>query len=334
MNKILSVLKYKKAENPPPIWLMRQAGRYLPEYRKIREKFPHFMDFCLTPEAIETVTLQPITRFDFDAAIIFCDILILPHLLGQKVEFIAGKGPVLEAVNWETFLEKGEKKNLLGAFSPILQSIKTIRQALCKEKSLIGFIGSPWTIATYMVNQKKYTEEVFKFYEENKTLFKRLLTLLTDQGSAFLIEQVKAGCDTVQIFDSWAGLVPLDKREEFLWGPLEKIYNKLQKTFPKNCPPIIYYGRGVYDHYEELEKRFPNLCFGVDETVDIQDITLTQPFQGNLDPEKLLSQEFIKDTLFIKEKIKGKPFIFNLGHGIKPNTPLDHVYQLVEIIRK
>lgn len=334
--KLIQTLK-GMTQPTPPIWLMRQAGRYLPEYLETRKKLPDFMEFCFTPDAVVKVTLQPIERFGFDAAIIFSDILTIPHLLGQTVTISPGYGPMLEKVDWDMFLKKSITKDLTHEYQPLYESITTVRQELSFDKSLIGFAGSPWTIATYMVQGGKSQgfETILKFSKEKSETFKQLIDLLTEKVTHLLLGQIKAGCDVVQIFDSWASAVPEVNREEWLWNPLEKIYNSLKAIYPE--VPIIYYGRGVSKYYPELAKKLKGISFGLDQSVDPtwakEELQPLATVQGNLDPEKFAAGEFDQDVSKILKALGQKPFVFNLGHGILPHTPLDHVYRLVEEVR-
>jgi uroporphyrinogen decarboxylase len=322
---------------PLPIWLMRQAGRYLPEYMAERQKFPDFMEFCFNSEVVTKVTLQPIQRFDFDAAIIFSDILTIPHFLGQTVKFEKGHGPVLAKVEWANFLSAGVEKDLRENYQPLFQSIKDVRKALCRHKALIGFVGSPWTIATYMIGggKSKDFSKIVKFAEEEAQTFNRILDLLTDQVIKLILGQIQAGCDVVQIFDSWAAAVPTEYRLQWLWHPLKKIYEAIKMLHPKT--PVIYYGKGISSDYPALIEDLPGLCFGLDQSVNSKwahgAIQKFAPVQGNLDPEKLVQGNFEEDTQIILENLGKGPFVFNLGHGILPTTPIGHVHRLIEIVR-
>ncbi len=334
--KLIQALK-GTPQTPPPIWLMRQAGRYLPEYLAIREKLPNFMEFCFTSEAVVKATLQPIERFGFDAAIIFSDILTIPHLLGQTVSFAPGHGPILEKVDWDSFLKNSMTKDLTFDYQPLYQSIATVRKELPLDKSLIGFAGSPWTIATYMVQRGKAQnfDTILKFSKERPETFKQLLDLLTEKVTHLLLGQIKAGCDVVQIFDSWASAVPEEHQGEWLWNPLEKIYQSLKEIYPE--VPIIYYGRGVSKHYPMLAKKLKSVSFGLDQSVDPvwakEELQPLGTVQGNLDPEKFAAGEFDQDVSEILKTLGQKPFIFNLGHGILPHTPIKYVHQLIEQVR-
>ncbi|MBY0462948.1 MAG: uroporphyrinogen decarboxylase [Alphaproteobacteria bacterium] len=325
------------AKTPPPIWLMRQAGRYLPEYMAERQKFPDFMEFCFNSDVVTKVTLQPIERFDFDAAIIFSDILTIPHFLGQTVKFEKGHGPILAKVDWTDFLKNSEQKDLSNDYQPLFQSITDVKNALPSDKALIGFAGSPWTIGTYMIGggKSKGFSEIVKFAETQSQTFKGILDLLTDQVIKLLLGQIKAGCDVVQIFDSWAAAVPVQQREEWLWSPLRKIYKAIKTVYPET--PIIYYGKGISLDYPALIPDLPGVCFGLDQSVDVKwansAIQKFAPVQGNLDPEKLVMGDFQKDVQNILENLSVGPFVFNLGHGILPETPIPHVHQLIELVK-
>jgi uroporphyrinogen decarboxylase len=330
---LLDVLSNKNVKSPPPVWFMRQAGRYLPEYRAERQKHPDFMNFCFTPDAVTKVTLQPIERFDFDAAIIFSDILTIPHLLGQNVSFHEGIGPVLEPVSWDSFLDRAEKTCLLDGLTPVLQGISQTRQALASHKALIGFCGSPWTVATYMINGGKNTtfHATLSFTQERKDIFHRLLATLERHIGDSLKAQIQAGCQVVQIFDSWASAVPEEHRNQWLFEPLERICAHLNAYNPH--VPIIYYGRGISKAYDGVHKKIPNLCFGVDETADLSTITPYAAIQGNLCPKKLAEGGFEATVQSILTHMRERPFVFNLGHGILPHTPIEHVYQVLRLIR-
>lgn len=334
-NKIRAVLQNKTCEVPPPIWFMRQAGRYLPEYRAERLNHPDFMNFCFTPEAVVKVTLQPIERFDFDAAIIFSDILTIPHLLGQKVAFHEGVGPVLEAVDWPSFLDGAEQDSLCHGLRPVLKAIGDVRRSLAPEKALIGFCGSPWTVATYMINggKNKTFEATLRFAYENAAIFQRLLKILEHHIAQSLVMQIETGCDVVQIFDSWASVVPDAYKNGWLFEPVQRICQTVWAAYPD--VPIIYYGRGISDHYAGLEKKVPDLCFGVDEQTDLSRLTLSNKtaFQGNLGPVCLAEGTFEKEVHRILKQTQGKPFVFNLGHGILPSTPIDNVHRVLELVR-
>jgi uroporphyrinogen decarboxylase len=334
-NKLINVLQNKTKQGVPPIWFMRQAGRYLPEYKVERAKHPDFINFCFTPDAVTKVTLQPIERFDFDAAIIFSDILTIPHVLGQKVSFYEGVGPILEPVSWGPFLDRAEKTCVPDSLAPVFQGIRQVRQALPSHKALIGFCGSPWTVATYMINGGKNTtfHATLAFTQEQPAIFHRLLSTLEHHITQSLQAQIQAGCGVVQIFDSWASAVPDAHKNKWLFDPIERICKALQEVNPH--VPIIYYGRGISMFYKDLHQRVPYLCFGVDETADLETLDLpnTVPVQGNLCPKLLAQGGFDGAVARILEQRKVRPFIFNLGHGILPHTPIQHVHAVLNQVR-
>lgn len=318
-----------QTENKKPIWIMRQAGRYLPEYRALREKIKSFMEFCLKEEIVVEATLQPIARFDFDAAIIFSDILIVPHFLGQKVSFREGVGPVLDSPNWKKVLD-AELHQDIGV---VYQSIKSTRKILDPQKALIGFIGCPWTIASYMLNLGK-TADFDSLINLAKTwpLFDKLIEKLTDVVAVHAISQLRAGADVVQLFESWALMVPFLLQEKWLFKPAEKIIKRIRKDLPK--ANIIYYGRGVAaEAIKALEKL--NIGFGISENINLSTLAKTSScLQGNLDPQKLLKGDFKEDIQTILQFSRNRPFIVNLGHGILPDTPISHVQEFIRLVKE
>lgn len=324
----------------PPIWLLRQAGRYLPEYQAIRQKVPNFMDLCFHEDYATEVTLQPIRRFDFDAAILFSDILVIPHVLGQTVQIIERLGPVLTPIESHTFFEKAKEIDLLHALKVPLKVIENIRQNLPQEKAVIGFSGSPWTIATYMLEQgkSKNFEKIKNLLKTKDSSFVNTMSLLEESIGTFLIAQIKAGADVVQIFDSWASAVPVDEQTQWIVSPIRNIINRIQAIYPQT--PIIYYGRGVSNLYSRIAEGLTNIAFGVDENVSISvmkdQIQKLSPIQGNLSPQVLVEGgEAMKTNVnALLKAFQGTPYVFNLGHGIVPQTPIDHVRQLVELVRK
>lgn len=333
---VKEILLGKLAERTP-LWMMRQAGRYLPEYKKIRAHFPSFMEFCYTPDAATEVTLQPIDRFDFDAAIIFSDILVIPDALGQKVSFKPDHGPVLSTFQQDKlrFSDVAGFKNHL---QPVYEAISQTRSKLSKDKALYGFAGSPWTLACYMVEEGK--SEAFakiKAFQKHSD-FRNLLDNLTDMVGQHLIAQIDAGADIVQVFDSWASLIDREDFEDVLIKPALRIAKIVHETHPQT--PVVYYARGGAD----LPVAFANaardychpLALGIHHDVDLA-VVKDLPFalQGNLSPEVLLTggQNLDRQIDRILFTTQGKPHIFNLGHGILKETPINHVERLVEKVR-
>lgn len=328
-----------KPEPCPPIWLMRQAGRYLPEYRKIREKVPSFMDLCFQEDLATEVTLQPLQRFDLDAAIIFSDILVIPHVLGQTVRIIERQGPVLEPIEEKIFFEKAQGIDLQEALGVPLKILRNVRRALPPTKAVIGFSGSPWTIATYMLEQgKSRTFETIKNHlEMGSPLFVKIMGLLEKAIGTFLISQIQAGADVVQIFDSWAQAVPEAYRSEWIIAPVRRVVSRIRACHPDT--PIIYYGRGVSELYPQVAEGLSHIVFGVDENVSVavmkETLQKLAPVQGNLNPCALVEGggQMRKSVARLLEAFEGTPYVFNLGHGIVPETPVDHVAQLVNLVK-
>jgi len=314
-------------ETQKPIWIMRQAGRYLPEYRALRKKAPNFMDFCLNLEMVLEATLQPITRFDLDAAIIFSDILVVPHFLGQGVRFKEGLGPILEHPNWEKILNAPISDDV----QVIYESIKSVRSVLDPKKALIGFVGCPWTIASYMISEGK-TNSFEELVTHAKTwpLFNKLMDKLTTVISDHAVCQLKSGANVVQLFESWASAVPVELQQMWLFEPAEKMIRQIQKQVPG--ANVIYYGKGIAGQAIKNLGHL-NIGFGVSQDTDLSTLNdTTACLQGNLDPQKLLSGDFKEDVLNILEFSKNRPFIVNLGHGILPQTPISHVEEFVRLV--
>ena len=338
MNPILNAL-HGNSNPSPPIWLMRQAGRYLPEYRAIRQLVPSFMDLCFHEEFATEVTLQPLQRFDLDAAILFSDILVIPHVLGQKVQIVEKVGPVLAPLDPTTFFDKAKDIDLTEALSIPLRILSNVRETIPSTKAVIGFSGSPWTVATYMLEGGKSTtfDRIKTLLKTRNPLFTQIISLLEESIGTFLISQIEAGADAVQIFDSWAKEVPLEHREEWIISPIRRLISRIQKAHPQT--PIIYYGRGVSEIYPQIIKGYSNIAFSVDENVPVQIMKETiqklGPVQGNLSPQVMVEggQKLQEKANELVDTFQGTPFIFNLGHGIVPQTPVNHVNQLIEIVK-
>jgi len=317
---------------------MRQAGRYLDEYRQIRKNTGSFLDLCYSPKLAKRVTLQPIDRFDFDAAIIFSDILVIPDALGQPVDFKPGVGPVLEPirnVNSLTHLNLGQDKNHL---DPVYEAISEVRSELAEDKSLIGFTGAPWTIATYMVEggtSRDFANTKLWAYAAPDE-FNCLIDILVSAITKHLISQIKAGADILQIFDSWAGLLPEQAFERWCLSPIKKIVRGVLKEFPE--VPIIVFPRLAGWRYLEVGEIEGVSAVSLDHTLPLEWVQKhLQPkvvVQGNLDPIYLLAGggAMREETNRILNHLAAAPFIFNLGHGVLPNTPTENVSDLCDII--
>lgn len=322
---------------PPPLWLMRQAGRYLPEYRALRAEAGGFLDLVYTPELAAEVTLQPIRRFDFDAAILFSDILVVPQALGRHLHFEQGEGPRLDPLTTAReidALDVGRTKDFL---KPVFETVRRVREKLPQQKALIGFCGAPWTVATYMVagRGKDEQEAAKKLAYGNPQLFAKLIDRLVESSVVYLNAQLEAGADCVQIFDSWAGALDSQAFDDWVVKPTSRLVEGVKKSHPR--AKIIGFPRGA----GVLLPRYAKLS-GVDAvSLDWQqDLALCAtelqiPFQGNLDPVRLLGPPERLDEIVkaIKAAVQGKPYIFNLGHGILPQTSPEAVGHLVQAVR-
>jgi uroporphyrinogen decarboxylase len=334
VKKLLSVLQGEAAA-VPPIWLMRQAGRYLPEYRALRAKAPDFVQFCLNPELAADVTLQPVRRFQLDAAILFADILLIPHALGQKLWFAEGEGPRLEPLRDSKDIAAlrydGEK------LAPVKQTIRNVRGALDDNTALIGFAGAPWTVATYMIEGRGGTdhETIRRWAWDEPESFARLMDVLVKATSAYLIAQADAGAETLQLFESWAGTVPAGLFERAVLTPTARIVAAVKAKHP--AIPIIGFPRGAGGWLPRYAEATKVDGVGVDQMTDITSLALPPHVarQGNLDPILLLQggDAMRAEAKRVVQAMKGKPFIFNLGHGVMQPTPPEHVADLVADVR-
>ncbi|MBM3466745.1 MAG: uroporphyrinogen decarboxylase [Alphaproteobacteria bacterium] len=328
---------FKRKNNNIPIWFMRQAGRYLPEYMEIRKDSSDFLELCYDSEKAKKVTLQPIDRFDFDAAIIFSDILVLPHALGWKVAFKKGEGPILQKFETDKdllYINNDFDKKI----NCIYDTVNKVRLSLDKNKSLIGFAGSPWTVASYMLEGKgKQDFSVSKnFLYNNKKLALQLIDIITEKTIEYLLGQINAGVDIIQLFDSWAGVLSGEEYEDFVIKPTKKIVSLVKRKYPSL--PIIGFPRGSGYLYQEYIDQTDIDAIGVDQFVPINTMKKWQEniiVQGNFDPVLLLGKKEIieKKANDILTCLDSKNFIFNLGHGILPNTPVENVQFLVNYVR-
>ncbi|HKJ62276.1 MAG TPA: uroporphyrinogen decarboxylase [Hyphomicrobiales bacterium] len=335
--KLVRVLK-GKAEVIPPVWLMRQAGRYLPEYRALRAKADDFLHLCYTPEMAAEITLQPIRRFEFDAAILFADILIVPDALGQGVRFDEGFGPRLDAMMPGELLKLLDPDKTHEKFRLICETVSRVREALPREKTLIGFCGAPWTVATYMIAGHGTPDQAparIAAYRDREN-FERLIDFLADVSVSYLVGQIQSGAQAVQIFDSWAGVLPDEEFERWVIAPTAKMVRSLKKICPDT--PIIGFPRGAGTLSERFAEKTGVDAIGCDTAMPLtqmQTLGKSAAVQGNLDPLLLetggpLLESRIHD---IRIALSGVPHIFNLGHGILKTTPIEHVEQLVKQVR-
>jgi uroporphyrinogen decarboxylase len=317
------------------VWFMRQAGRYLPEFRKIRESNTNFIELCLNSELSSEITLQPINRFNLDSAIIFSDILMVPFALGQKVEFIKSQGPILDHFNLKTFLEN-DKISFTQKLHPVYKAIEITRKKLHKSKSLIGFIGAPWTLLIYILGIKKnknvidYERIKSKEFEANVILDK-----LNEYLCTHIENQVNAGVDVIQIFDSWAGLIPIKSLPNYCYIPNLKIVEFCKD----NKIPVICFPKGIKDNYKEFNRIVKPDGLSLDYEINpvwarenLKDVVL----QGGLDPKVLFlsDDEIQRNVAKYLNAFKDSPYIFNLGHGLLPETDPDKVGKLIKLYRE
>ena len=325
------------AASPPPIWLMRQAGRYLPEYRKTRGLAGSFLDLCYAPKLATEVTLQPVRRFGLDAAILFCDILVVPDALWQKVSFEEGIGPVLEPIEGERDLAALTDGRVRAHLAPVYETVAAVAAALPPGTALIGFAGAPWTVAAYMVEgrtSRDFTAAKRWALAEPRS-FDRLIDMLVEATVEHLSAQIEAGAEVVQIFDSWAGAVPDHAFERLCIAPAREIVRKLRAKHPR--ARIIGFPRGCGQHLADYAAATGMDAISIDYTVPAawaRD-TLRCAIQGNLDPILLLAggEGMAAEARRLVRVFDGSPYVFNLGHGVLPQTPPEHVAALVALVR-
>jgi uroporphyrinogen decarboxylase len=334
----LSALRREKLP-VPPIWLMRQAGRYLPEYREIRAKATSFLDFCYSPASAAEVTLQPIRRFGFDAAILFSDILVIPDALGQKVSFESGAGPRLDPIEQPEQLAQLKAAIDLERLAPVFEAIDRVKGALPAQTAFIGFCGAPWTVASYMIAGQGTPDQAPArlFAYRHPEAFAKLIALLTEASVAYLTRQIDAGVEVIQIFDSWAGVLPTHEFENWVFAPLREIVSRVKRQRPGT--PIIAFVRGAGTHLTQLVEGLGADAYGLETAADpvwaARETAGRATLQGNLDPLALVAGGAALDREIdaILTAFADHPHIFNLGHGILPQTPIAHVERLVERVR-
>jgi uroporphyrinogen decarboxylase len=339
MHKPLLGVLAGQRETVPPIWLMRQAGRYLPEYRELRRRAGSFLELCFNAELAAEATLQPIRRFGFDAAILFSDILVVPHALGQCVTFEEGEGPRLDAISDPAALDRLRRNIDQQSLQPIYETIARVRSELPAEIALIGFCGAPWTVATYMIAGAGTTDQAparlyaYRFPEA----FGALIDMLVEASASYLIRQFAAGVDAVQIFDTWAGILPAGEFEKWCIKPCARIVKSLRKEIPD--AKIIGFPRGAASGLLHFLNEVAVDAVGIDWTAELgfvrDQIQPLRPIQGNLDPLVLMAGGAALDRSIdaILSAFAPKPFIFNLGHGVLPETPIAHVERLIARVR-
>lgn len=337
---VLDVLK-GQAAFPPPVWMMRQAGRYLAEYRATRAEAGSFLDLCYNPDLAVEVTLQPIRRFGFDASILFSDILVVPHALGRDLRFEEGRGPLM------TPIAPGEVARLAdtddAAFhvnlEPVYETVRRLRVELPGETTLLGFCGAPWTVATYMIaghgTPDQAPARLFSFRDPQA--MESLLDILAERSAGYLIRQIEAGADAVQIFDSWAGVLDEASFEACCVRPVKKMVDRIRARFPDT--PIIGFPKGAGALYDEYRRKTGVTALGLDWSVPLSQAARLQgegAVQGNLDPLRLQAggRALEEGVEAILGALSGGPLVFNLGHGITPQTPVAHVEAMVRLVRE
>jgi len=331
MTLINKVLKNKDT-TVNPIWIMRQAGRYLPEFREIREKNQNFINLCLNTKLSTEITLQPIKRFNLDAAIIFSDILMLPYGLNQKVEFKKGFGPILEEINLDK-ISKVDEIDFIQKILPIYKLIKEVsNHKLTQDKNTIGFVGAPWTLLVYMINQQSPKKRLKENFFKDEFLINRILLIIEKFLKIHIKNQIENGANIIQIFDSWAGLLEEKDLPNYVYTPTLNLVNYVKSL---NIP-VICFPREIKNYKEFCNIIKPNainIDYNVDPKKIIKDIKI--PVQGGLDPKVLLTDKetLKKETMKYLDIFKDHPYIFNLGHGVLPETSPEMVEYLVKTVR-
>ena len=339
LNKSLLNVLNGETVFPPPIWMMRQAGRYLPEYRELRAKAGSFLDLCFNPEWAAEVTLQPVRRFGFDAAILFSDILVIPYALGQDVTFSAGEGPQLPPLQDAHAIAALRSEVDQNKLAPIYETIRRVKVQLPPHVTFLGFCGAPWTVATYMIAGHGTPDQAparLFAYREPKA-FSLLIEKLVESSIAYLVAQLQAGVDALQLFDTWAGVLPPEEFQKWCVKPAAKIVDSVRKIIPD--AKIIGFPRGVSDLLPDYAAQVKVNAISVDWTANRKQLVATIDksiaLQGNLDPLALLAGGDALDRAIdaIMNDFSGRPFIFNLGHGILPPTPIAHVERMIARVR-
>ena len=318
---------------------MRQAGRYLPEYRDLRQKAGSFLDLCYQPDMACEVTLQPLRRFDLDAAILFSDILVVPHAMGLDLDFVENEGPKLSTVGDLASVSALEDGTRLPYFKKVWETVAAVAAALDAGKTLIGFCGAPWTVASYMIEGRGSDRvRAVAIASENPVWFSELVDRLVDVSVYYLLGQIKAGAEVVQIFDSWAGDIPAEHRQRVVTEPIRRMVEAVRRVYPGF--PVIVFARGVGAGHSEIAKGTQATCVGVEQGIGLkavlEGLASHVAVQGNLAPEALLAspEELEAKALDVLRGVPMSRHIFNLGHGIVPQVAPDQVARLLKIIRQ
>lgn len=326
--------------SPPPIWLMRQAGRYLPEYREVRKEAGSFLDLCYNAEKAAEVTMQPIRRYGFDAAILFADILLIPHALGQNLTFVEGEGPRLDPVVSQDMLDGFRKRNIHDTLSPVYETVARVRAELSPEKALIGFAGAPWTVATYMLagGPMKDPAALRSLYYKQPEFLTALLDVIVEATISYLSKQVEAGANALQLFDTWAGGMPDPVTDAVCVEPMRRVASAIKEMHPHI--PMILFPKGVGVASVRVaalpECNGIGIDYGMNWAWARENLSPHATVQGGLDPMLVVAggkpmEDGISQLL---KTFEGVPFIFNLGHGLTPDTPPENVGRLVSLIRE
>ena len=324
----------------PPIWVMRQAGRYLPEYRKLRAKAGDFLSLCYNSELAAEVTLQPIERFKLDAAIIFADILLIPQALGSELSFLEGDGPRLSRISNKNDILKLKPANSIHEhLAPIYNTVSLVAEQLSPKVALIGFAGAPWTVATYMIAGKGTKDQgpAHKFLKEDKDSFEMLINLLTEATILYLSKQIDAGAEVIKIFDSWAGSLKEEDFVKYAIEPVKKIITALNKLHPD--VPIIAFPREAGLKYIDFANETGANCIAIDHSVDpewaAKNLQIDSCIQGNLNPKHMVTggEALLEETTKILDCFSNGPHIFNLGHGITPDGKPENLQLMIDRIR-
>ncbi len=324
---------------PPPLWLMRQAGRYLPEYRKLRRRAGSFLELCYNPALAAEVTLQPIVRFGMDAAILFSDILVIPDALGADVSFVEGEGPRITPLGSANGIDLLRLDRMEDRLAPVYETVERVMDGLPEAATLIGFAGAPWTVATYMIEggSSRDFAATRGWAMRDPVSFQRLIDILIAATVEHLVAQLRHGAEALQLFDSWAGILPESEFRRWSIAPMKSIVEGVRAVYPD--APIIGFPRGAGIMMRDYVMETGVDGVSIDSAMPAKWAALAlQPLcavQGNLDPLCLLAggERMIEETTAILEALAGGPFIFNLGHGILPATPTGHVAKLVETVR-
>ena len=337
-SKFLATLNGRQSSTRP-MWFMRQAGRYLPEYREVRAKAGSFLDLCYNPELACEVTIQPIDRYDLDAAILFADILLIPDALGQKVWFVAGEGPRLDPVITKDNIESFRERYDASVLDPVIETVRLTRRRLSKDKALIGFAGAPWTVATYMLEGKpsKDPSALRDIYYKDPAFMDSLIELLVDVTSDYLIRQADAGADALQLFDSWAQGLPPELMTHLSLNPMVAIAKRVREKHPKM--PIIFFAKGAGIMLSPFAEHPASTGVGIDYSVPPEwarwHLSPHAVVQGGLDPLLVVQGGKMMEDAAARylRAFSDVPHIFNLGHGFVPETPPENVARLVDFVR-